>query len=94
MKEFTNVLTQGGEKIYYTDSSRRSSMSESDQVSRDLAAGLCAECLYARQLVSVRGSIFYLCERSNNDPSFRRYPNLPILQCSGYLGTDEAPLAG
>jgi hypothetical protein len=87
------LLTDGVKKIYYTRSSRRSSMPESDQVSRNLAAGLCAECLYARQLVSVRGSIFYLCERSNNDPSFRRYPNLPILRCSGYLGKDEATLA-
>jgi hypothetical protein len=25
-----------------------------------------------------------LCERSASDPTFARYPRLPVLQCSGY----------
>jgi len=35
--------------------------------------------------VSARGSVFILCELSRTDPAFPRYPNLPVLRCSGYV---------
>lgn len=53
-------------------------------ITDDPAAGLCAHCLYARRLATPRGSEFYLCERSATDPSFPKYPRLPILRCPGY----------
>ena len=37
-----------------------------------------------RQLKSDRGSVFYLCQLSATDPSFPKYPRLPVLQCVGY----------
>ena len=37
-----------------------------------------------RQILSDRGSTFYLCERAATDPKFPKYPRLPVLQCSGY----------
>jgi hypothetical protein len=46
--------------------------------------GLCATCVHARVLENRRGSRFYLCELSKVDPSFPRYPPLPILACRGY----------
>jgi hypothetical protein len=46
--------------------------------------GLCATCQWSRRIASVRGSIFYMCERSNSDPAFPKYPRLPVLQCAGY----------
>ncbi len=42
-----------------------------------------------RQITSDRGSNFYQCLRSVADPSFSKYPRLPVLQCAGY-----EPLAG
>jgi hypothetical protein len=47
-------------------------------------AGLCASCRWADVVTSSRGSTFYLCTRSANDPSFPRYPALPVLACRGY----------
>lgn len=47
-------------------------------------AGLCASCRHARRIESDRGSVFYLCELSASDPRFRKYPALPVIQCSGY----------
>jgi len=47
-------------------------------------AGLCYDCVYARRTTSARGSTFYLCERSVTDPTFPRYPRLPVVQCAGY----------
>jgi hypothetical protein len=50
------------------------------------AAGLCATCSQARLTVSDRGSRFVRCERARTDPSFARYPPLPVLSCRGYDG--------
>jgi hypothetical protein len=47
-------------------------------------AGLCANCVHARRIESARGSIFYLCERSASDPAFPKYPQLPVIECSGH----------
>jgi hypothetical protein len=48
--------------------------------------GLCADCVHARRIESERGSIFILCERSASDPSFPKYPSLPVVKCRGYEG--------
>jgi hypothetical protein len=46
--------------------------------------GLCADCRHVRRIESDRGARFYLCQLSASDPSFPKYPRLPVLQCSGY----------
>jgi hypothetical protein len=49
-----------------------------------LRAGLCADCQHAQKVVSDRASHFYLCQRSFSDPSFPKYPALPVRKCAGY----------
>jgi hypothetical protein len=51
---------------------------------RDCGAGLCVNCVHARQVDSARGSSFLLCELSRTDPRFPKYPRLPVLSCAGY----------
>ena len=46
--------------------------------------GLCLDCLYSRRTQTARGSTFYRCARSETDPSFPKYPRLPVLECAGY----------
>ncbi len=46
--------------------------------------GLCADCTFARIVQSDKGRPFYLCQRFLTDPSFPKYPRLPVLTCSGY----------
>jgi hypothetical protein len=46
--------------------------------------GLCADCRHARLIESAKGSQFLLCQLSQSDPSFPKYPRLPILACAGY----------
>jgi len=46
--------------------------------------GLCARCQHARVIESDRGSRFWLCERSKTDPSFPRFPPLPVTACRGF----------
>lgn len=49
-----------------------------------MRAGLCADCSHARIVDSERGARFYMCELSKTDPTFVKYPRLPVLQCDGF----------
>lgn len=46
-------------------------------------AGLCETCRHARVLAS-RTSLFLRCGLAETDPSFPRYPPLPVVACRGY----------
>ncbi len=46
--------------------------------------GLCGACDFRRIVTSGRGSSFSLCLRSKLDPTFPRYPELPVLECRGF----------
>jgi hypothetical protein len=50
----------------------------------DLDPGLCARCTHGRLLESGRGSRFWQCMRARHDPTFPRYPRLPVRECRGY----------
>jgi hypothetical protein len=52
-------------------------------------AGLCAACEHSREIISARGSAFLLCERSFSDPTFAKYPSLPVLSCRGFAAAEE-----
>ena len=46
--------------------------------------GLCSECLHAHGQRGARQQIFWRCSRSEQDPSYLRYPRLPVLECAGF----------
>jgi hypothetical protein len=48
-------------------------------------AGLCETCRHMRQIVSDRGSVFYLCQLSTTDPRFPKYPRIPVMACAGFV---------
>ncbi|HEX3702821.1 MAG TPA: hypothetical protein VHU82_05790 [Vicinamibacterales bacterium] len=50
--------------------------------------GLCASCTHAAIVSSSKGSTFYLCRLADTDPAFRKYPALPVRECSGYEPAD------
>jgi hypothetical protein len=47
--------------------------------------GLCWNCEYARHVEAKESSVYFLCERSLTDPTFPKYPRLPVLRCWGYF---------
>ncbi len=53
--------------------------------------GLCQDCAFARVIRSDRGAVFYQCGKSFEDPSFPKYPRLPVLECAGYRPLDATP---
>ena len=55
-----------------------------DETGKDQTrGGLCDDCRWVREVLT-RRSRFLLCERSQFDPDYPRYPGLPVLQCRGY----------
>ena len=48
------------------------------------AAGLCDDCRHAQKVTSDRGSHFCLCQLSLTNPSFAKYPVLPVRSCAGF----------
>jgi hypothetical protein len=46
--------------------------------------GLCGDCLHSRLIESSKGSQFFLCQLSQSDPTFSKYPRLPVIACTGY----------
>jgi hypothetical protein len=52
--------------------------------------GLCCRCVFAKKITSDRGSNFYLCRRSENDPRYPKYPPLPVLACPGFEPEKQA----
>lgn len=61
-------------------------------------SGLCASCVHLRLLRSARGSLFFLCRRSETDARFARYPPIPVRSCPGHEplapGRDATPAPG
>lgn len=51
----------------------------------DPSAGLCANCAYARVVPHPRGGApYWRCGKHDEDPSFPKYPRLPLIQCAGF----------
>jgi hypothetical protein len=46
---------------------------------------LCERCARMREITSGRGSRFLLCERSQTEAQFAKYPAQPVLRCQGYV---------
>lgn len=57
----------------------------------EMDPGLCGGCRYCRRVESSRGSVFVFCELSLSDPTFAKYPRLPVLSCQGYEKKDAGP---
>ena len=74
-------------------SSNEPEMKSLSQLRRQLTtrAGLCHRCRYLRPLANPRGSLFVFCEKSKTDPTFPRYPHLPVLLCPGFEEAEEQP---
>lgn len=58
------------------------------RLARSAPPGLCATCRHASVLAS-RSSVFLRCGRADFDPTFPRYPRLPVLACRGYERVEE-----
>ena len=52
--------------------------------SDSMTASLCASCNLMREIATPKGSRFLLCQLSQTNPRFRKYPPQPVVRCTGY----------
>lgn len=46
--------------------------------------GLCGACIHARRVDTSRGTSYSLCGLHASDPSYPKYPRLPVIACRGF----------
>jgi hypothetical protein len=54
---------------------------------------LCQTCARMREVVTPRGSRFLLCELSQSEANFPKYPPQPVVRCGGYEPKNDVPKA-
>ena len=45
---------------------------------------LCETCAWMREIVTPKGSRFLLCQLSQTNPAYPKYPPQPVVQCDDY----------
>jgi hypothetical protein len=50
---------------------------------------LCETCRHRRDVVSGKGSRFLLCQKSQQEHHYPKYPPQPVVRCGGYEQSRE-----
>jgi hypothetical protein len=51
---------------------------------------VCETCVRMREVMTPKGSRFLLCQLSQTNPDYPKYPPQPVVQCDGYQKTVKA----
>jgi hypothetical protein len=54
-----------------------------------MTPSLCETCAWMREVVTPKGSRFLLCQLSQTDPAFPKYPPQPVVRCDGYRKKEQ-----
>ena len=49
-----------------------------------MTRSLCETCTWMREIVTPKGSRFLLCQLSQSNPNYPKYPPQPVVRCEGY----------
>jgi hypothetical protein len=55
-----------------------------------MSHSLCEICSLVREVVTPKGSRFLLCQLSQINPAFPKYPPQPVVRCDGYEKKEQA----
>jgi hypothetical protein len=50
---------------------------------------LCETCAWMREVVTPKGSRFLLCQLSQTDSAYPKYPRQPVVRCDGYRKEEQ-----
>jgi hypothetical protein len=53
---------------------------------------LCETCTRMREVITPKGSRFLLCQLSQSDADYPKYPPQPVIRCAGYEKNDHAKI--
>ena len=49
-----------------------------------MTLSLCQTCALMREVITRKGSRFLLCQLSQTDPAYPKYPPQPVVRCEGH----------
>ena len=55
-----------------------------------MTQSLCESCAWMRDVVTPKGSRFLLCQLSQTDSAYPKYPPQPVIRCAGYVRENQA----
>ena len=55
-----------------------------------MTLSLCETCALMRVVITPKGSRFLLCQLSQTDPDYPKYPRQPVVRCEGYREREQA----
>lgn len=55
-----------------------------------MIASVCCTCENCMEVVSGKGSRFLLCQLSQSDRAYPKYPPQPVVHCAGHLHVNDA----
>jgi hypothetical protein len=51
---------------------------------------LCETCQHMREVITPKGSRFLLCQLSQSNPNYSKYPPQPVVRCEGYQAKESS----
>ena len=54
-----------------------------------MTPSLCETCAWVREVVTPKGSRFLLCQLSQTDQAYPKYPPQHVVRCEGYQKKDK-----
>lgn len=54
-----------------------------------MTPSLCERCTWMREILTPKGSRFLLCELSQSDPAYPKYPRQPVVSCVGFREREQ-----
>lgn len=64
-------------------------LGDTEAVGRVAMKSLCETCLWVREIVTPKGSRFLLCQLSQTNPAYPKYPRQPVVRCEGFRSTQQ-----
>jgi hypothetical protein len=54
-----------------------------------MTPSLCETCAWVREVVTPKESRFLLCQWSQSNPAYPKYPPQPMVRCDGYRKKEQ-----
>ena len=51
---------------------------------------LCETCFFVREIMTPKGSRFRLCQLSQSNAVYAKYPPQPVVRCHGYQNKEKS----
>jgi hypothetical protein len=77
------------ERLFYLNDPNGDSSDATSEMAT-MIQSLCETCSSMREVVTPKGSRFLLCQLSQTNPDYPKYPPQPVVRCDGYQEHKQA----